>query len=155
VHLDEGEFLIEVIDPLTLKPAGGASSSLQIRVGLDRRFFDTARGTMQRSTEMAADAAAFCAMDGGVIGRIDQKLIVRGVNIFPGSLESIVRFFPHVQEFRMIVDNKTPWMSSISSSIGQATILKMELKPLDVKPPTGLVCELGSSLRPSRCRDLK
>jgi phenylacetate-CoA ligase len=44
-------------------------------------------------------------MDGGIIGRIDQMLIVRGVNIFPSSLESIVRSFPRVQEFRVIVDD--------------------------------------------------
>jgi len=43
-------------------------------------------------------------MDGGIIGRTDQMLIVRGVNIFPSSLESIVRLFPRVQEFRVIVD---------------------------------------------------
>jgi len=44
-------------------------------------------------------------MDGGIIGRTDQMLIVRGVNIFPSSLESMVRSFPHVQEFRVIVDD--------------------------------------------------
>jgi phenylacetate-CoA ligase len=31
--------------------------------------------------------------------------IVRGVNIFPSSLESIVRSFPRVQEFRVIAEN--------------------------------------------------
>jgi phenylacetate-CoA ligase len=30
-------------------------------------------------------------------------LIVRGVNIFPSSLESIVRSFPRVEEFRVVV----------------------------------------------------
>ena len=48
---------------------------------------------------------SFARMDGGIIGRIDQMLIVRGVNIFPSSLESIVRSFPRVQEFRVIVDD--------------------------------------------------
>jgi phenylacetate-CoA ligase len=47
----------------------------------------------------------FARMDGGIIGRIDQMLTVRGVNIFPSSLESIVRSFPRVQEFRVIVDD--------------------------------------------------
>ena len=44
-------------------------------------------------------------MDGGIIGRVDQMLIVRGVNIFPSSLESIVRSFPRVQEFSVVVDS--------------------------------------------------
>jgi phenylacetate-CoA ligase len=44
-------------------------------------------------------------MDGGIVGRIDQMLIVRGVNIYPSSLESIVRSFPRVNEFRVIVED--------------------------------------------------
>jgi phenylacetate-CoA ligase len=43
-------------------------------------------------------------MEGGIIGRIDQMLIVRGVNIFPSSIEAIVRSFPEVQEFAVVVD---------------------------------------------------
>ena len=32
-------------------------------------------------------------------------LTVRGINVFPSSLESVVRSFPRGQEFRVIVDN--------------------------------------------------
>ena len=46
----------------------------------------------------------FARMEGGIVGRIDQMLIVRGVNIFPSSIEAIVRSFPCVQEFAVIVD---------------------------------------------------
>jgi phenylacetate-CoA ligase len=41
----------------------------------------------------------FVRTDGGIIGRIDQMLIVRGVNIFPSAIEAIVRAFPQVVEF--------------------------------------------------------
>jgi phenylacetate-CoA ligase len=43
----------------------------------------------------------FTLLEGGVLGRADDMLIVRGVNIFPSSLEQIVRAFPEVVEFRV------------------------------------------------------
>jgi phenylacetate-CoA ligase len=45
----------------------------------------------------------FVLLEGGVLGRADDMLIVRGVNIFPSSLEQIVRSFPEVVEFRTTV----------------------------------------------------
>jgi phenylacetate-CoA ligase len=106
VHLNEGEFLIEVINPLTLEPADegelvitnlGRTGSpiLRYRTGDQVRI----------NRDVCECGRTFVRMDGGIIGRIDQMLIVRGVNIFPSSLESIVRSFPRVQEFRLIVND--------------------------------------------------
>jgi phenylacetate-CoA ligase len=104
VHLNEGEFLVEVIDPRTLEPAGegelvltnlGRAGSPVIRyrtgdlVRLDRAVCDCGR--------------AFVRMEGGILGRIDEMLIVRGVNIFPCAIEAIVRTYPQVQEFAIEV----------------------------------------------------
>ena len=43
----------------------------------------------------------FVLLDGGVLGRTDDMLIIRGVNIFPSSIEQILRSFPEVVEYRM------------------------------------------------------
>ena len=40
-------------------------------------------------------------LSGGVLGRVDDMLIIRGVNIFPSSIEQIVRSFPEVAEYRL------------------------------------------------------
>ncbi len=45
----------------------------------------------------------FVLLVGGVLGRADDMMIVRGVNIFPGSIEQILRSFPEVLEFRITV----------------------------------------------------
>ena len=41
----------------------------------------------------------FSRLEGGVIGRIDDALIIRGVNFYPSAIENIVREFPEVTEF--------------------------------------------------------
>ena len=40
---------------------------------------------------------------GGVLGRVDDMLIIRGMNVFPSAIEDIVRRFPEIDEFRLTV----------------------------------------------------
>lgn len=42
-------------------------------------------------------------LDGGILGRVDDMLIIRGNNLFPSSLEGVVREFPELVEFRIHV----------------------------------------------------
>jgi phenylacetate-CoA ligase len=109
VHLNEGEFLIEVVDPLTLKPADEGELVITNlgRIGSPVLRYRTG-DHIRINRDVCECGRTFARMDGGIIGRIDQMLIVRGVNIFPSSLESIVHSFPHVQEFRVIVDDINP-----------------------------------------------
>ncbi|WP_236930930.1 phenylacetate--CoA ligase family protein [Geobacillus sp. JS12] len=41
-------------------------------------------------------------LPGGIIGRADDMVVVRGVNIFPSSIETIVREFMEIKEFRIV-----------------------------------------------------
>ena len=48
----------------------------------------------------------FLWLDGGVLGRADDMMVVRGVNVFPSSIEAIVREIEPTGEFRMIVSRQ-------------------------------------------------
>jgi phenylacetate-CoA ligase len=48
-------------------------------------------------------STGFTLLEGGVLGRADDMLIVRGVNIFPSAVEQILRAFPEVVEFRATI----------------------------------------------------
>jgi phenylacetate-CoA ligase len=52
---------------------------------------------------VARDACAcgrtFLRLEGGILGRVDDMLLVRGVNVFPSAIEGIVRRFPDIDEF--------------------------------------------------------
>ena len=47
--------------------------------------------------------SGFVQLTGGVLGRADDMLIIRGVNVFPSSLEAILREFQEVDEYRIMV----------------------------------------------------
>ena len=47
-------------------------------------------------------AIGFVLLEGGVLGRTDDMMIVRGVNVFPSAIEQILRSFPEVPEYRLI-----------------------------------------------------
>ena len=38
-------------------------------------------------------------LDGGVIGRLDKAVIIRGLNVYPATLENIILKFSDVREF--------------------------------------------------------
>jgi phenylacetate-CoA ligase len=41
--------------------------------------------------------------EGGIIGRADDMVTVRGVNVFPAGVENILRKFAEIDEFRITV----------------------------------------------------
>jgi phenylacetate-CoA ligase len=43
---------------------------------------------------------------GGILGRTDDMLVIRGVNVFPGAIDDIVRGFPEVVEYRVVVRSR-------------------------------------------------
>ena len=40
-------------------------------------------------------------LEGGILGRADDMMIIRGMNIYPTSIEQILHSFPEVVEYRM------------------------------------------------------
>jgi phenylacetate-CoA ligase len=41
------------------------------------------------------------ALEGGILGRVDEMVVIRGVNVYPTALEKIIRGFPEVAEFQV------------------------------------------------------
>jgi phenylacetate-CoA ligase len=104
LHVNESEFIAEVIDPATGAPArdgelvltnlGRVGSPLiRYRTGDRVRLIDGGCGC----------GRTFVTLGGGILGRLDDMLIVRGVNVFPAAIESIVRRFPAIDEFQIEV----------------------------------------------------
>jgi phenylacetate-CoA ligase len=59
-------------------------------------------GDLVRPSWPAAGANRFVLLEGGVVARADDMLIIRGVNVFPSAIDEIVRSFPEVVEYRAV-----------------------------------------------------
>lgn len=46
------------------------------------------------------------ALEGGVAGRLDDMVLVRGVNVFPSAVEALVRQFSQVEEYQVRGERK-------------------------------------------------
>jgi phenylacetate-CoA ligase len=100
LHVNEPEFIAEVIDPLTGTPAADGELVL---TNLGRAGSPVFRYHSGDRVKLAASPCAcgrtFRRLEGGVLGRLDDMLIVRGVNVFPSAIEGLVRQFSGVDEF--------------------------------------------------------
>jgi phenylacetate-CoA ligase len=100
VHLNEAEFVVEVIDPHTGKPddAGELIITNLGREGMPVIRYRTG-DLVLLNRDRCECGRPFARMEGGILGRADDMLTVRGVNIFPSAVENIVRRHTRVTEF--------------------------------------------------------
>ena len=104
LHVNESEFIVEVIDPATAAPARDGELVLTNlgRVGSPLVRYRT--GDHVRLAEAPCPCGrTFSRLEGGILGRLDDMLIVRGVNVFPAAIEGVVRRFPAIDEFQIEV----------------------------------------------------
>jgi phenylacetate-CoA ligase len=104
LHVNETEFIAEVIDPAS----GAAAREGELvltnlgRVGSPVVRYRTG-DRVRVASEPCACGRTFMRLEGGILGRLDDMLIVRGVNVFPAAIEGIVRRFAAVDEFQIEV----------------------------------------------------
>lgn len=58
---------------------------------------------VQADLSPAPSGRCLLRLAGGIRGRADDMLVIRGNNVFPSSIESVVREFPEIVEFRIVV----------------------------------------------------
>ncbi len=104
LHVNESEFILEVVDPVTTAPATDGELVLTNlgRVGSPVVRYRT--GDHVRLGEGDCPCGrTFRRLPGGILGRLDDMLIVRGVNVFPAAIEGVVRRFSAIEEFQIEV----------------------------------------------------
>jgi phenylacetate-CoA ligase len=105
IHLIESEFIAEVIDPATGQPAAPGEKGELVITNLGRAGFPVLRYQTGDIVQLNRDACpcgrGFVRLEGGILGRADDMVTVRGVNVYPSAVENIVRRFTAVSEFRV------------------------------------------------------
>ena len=101
----EEDCVAEVLDPETGGDAADGKVGELVITNLTRAGMPVLRyrtGDLVRPEGRHA-ATGWRRLAGGVLGRSDDMLTVRGMNVFPSAVEALVREDPRVAEFRMTV----------------------------------------------------
>jgi phenylacetate-CoA ligase len=121
LHVNEAHFIAEFISVETGHPARDGELSHLILTTLGRagapliryRTGDIVRptwrmdGSPPRSGEGLGEGRCdFVLLTGGILGRADEMLIIRGMNVYPSAIEQILHSFPEVVEYRITARNR-------------------------------------------------
>lgn len=111
LHVLESAYLAEVINPETGAVAAPGETGELVLTTLDRTGSPLLRyrtGDLVKPRKLSPCACGRheLALEGGIIGRSDDMLIVRGVNVYPSLIEEIVRT-AEVSEYRVRMDGNT------------------------------------------------
>ena len=104
IYVNEAEFAAEFISLATGQPATEGELSELVLTCLGRIGSPVIRyrtGDLVRPQWDTSGDCNFVLLQGGVLGRTDDMMIIRGVNVFPTSVEKILRGFPEIIEYRL------------------------------------------------------
>jgi len=105
VHVNEREFIAEVIDPKTGEAVKEGERGELVMTNLGRLGSPVIRyrtgDLVQPSSKPCPCGRPFVLLKGGVLGRVDDMMVVRGVNVFPSAVENIMREFAEIEEFKV------------------------------------------------------
>ncbi len=104
----ESQFIAEVVCPQTGDPveadSDGRLRGELVLTNLGRLGSPVIRYRTGDCVELEREASGeppVARLIGGVTGRVDDMLVVRGVNVYPSAIENLVREIPGIDEFEV------------------------------------------------------
>lgn len=129
--LAEDFIYVEILHPETDEPVPDGTPGVLVLTHLDKEACPLVRwwtgDLVVRDSRPAPDGRTHARLPGGVQGRADDMLIVRGVNLFPSGIENVLRAQPDLTNEYVIVlrdDMKDP-NTGVLRSLG----LRVEAQP--------------------------
>ncbi len=110
LHVIADSYIAEIIDPLTLKSVPRGVTGELVLTNLGRFGSPLIRYRTSDIVQASPENRCVCgtldlALEGGILGRTDDMLLVRGVNVYPAAVENILRGFEAVGEYRVEIHN--------------------------------------------------
>lgn len=105
IHLNELEFIFEVISPETCEPVEEGQRGELVITNLGRPGMPVLKyrtGDLVELTTAPCECGRTLArIRGGVLGRIDDMLVIRGVNLYPSAVDNIIRAIDQILEYEV------------------------------------------------------
>lgn len=112
LHLIEEDYLVEVVEAGTGRPVSPGNIGELVLTNLGRLGSPVIRyrtGDLVRVDPRPCPCGrSFLRLEGGILGRTDDMIHLRGNNVHPTALEAVIRRFNEVAEYRVEVDRSGP-----------------------------------------------
>jgi phenylacetate-CoA ligase len=120
LHLNEDEFACEVLDA-ELRPVASGERGELVLTPLRRTGFPVLR---YRTGDVVVNADKRCPaghphrwLPGGIVGRTDDMVVIRGMNVYPSAIEETVRHVTGPDEYRVTFYSEPSGMDEIKLEV--------------------------------------
>ena len=107
LHVNEAEYICEVLEPGSDRAVADGERGELVVTNLGRSASPLLRyrtgDIVVRQSDPCRCGRSFARLEGGILARADDMVNVRGVNVYPSSVEAVVRRFAEVGEYRATV----------------------------------------------------
>ncbi len=139
LHVIDTEFVVEVVEPGGERAVGPGERGELVITNLRRPGFPVIRyrtgDLVQVDPAPCPCGRTFTRLAGGVIGRVDDMVVVRGVNVYPAAVEELVRRHPAIDEYRVTVTRRR-----------EMAALRIEIECADGADATALARDLAATV---------
>jgi phenylacetate-CoA ligase len=106
VHVNEAEFICEVLDPESGQPVPPGTPGELVLTNLGRECFPVVRYRTGDVVKALPRHTCSCGrtwllLEGGILGRRDDMVTIRGINVFPSAFLAIFNGLPEIGEHRV------------------------------------------------------
>ena len=132
MHIAEDHFIPEIIDPDTLKPLPLGQSGELVFTCITKETLPLIRYRTHDLARLLADKC-LCGRTTvrmeKVLGRNDDMLIIRGVNVFPSQIESVLLEMGQIEShYQLIVDRGDDHMDNLEVRIESSSAINQHQK---------------------------
>jgi phenylacetate-CoA ligase len=105
LHIIEDSYFAEIVRPETGEPVADGEVGELVLTTLGRTACPLLRYRTGDLVKRSMDVPGF-ALAGGIIGRADDMIVVRGVNLYPAAFDAAVRLVPEIEEYRVEISRR-------------------------------------------------
>lgn len=147
LHLFEDFLCAEIVDADTGALVADGSPGVLVLTHLDKQAGPLVRwwtgDTVVRDSRPCRCGRTHARLIGGIQGRADDMLVVRGVNVFPSAVEGIVRSIGGLtDEYRIIIDG-----SVREPDTGFLNGIRLQVEARDADQAAQLASEVAASIK--------
>jgi phenylacetate-CoA ligase len=120
LHIWSDNFLVEVLDENGEQVSEGEKGEL-ILTSINKEGFCNIRyrtGDIVRLLESECDCGRTTTKISRILGRADDMLIVRGINVFPSQIQNVISRIPQVgEQFQLILDRNKHMLDELTVEV--------------------------------------